>query len=260
MPDLVLSERDGPIVTLTLNRPEKRNPLSLELMRTLRDLLLEAADESAAAVVVAGAGPAFSAGHDLTELRGGDPASYEEVFAACEELMRTVHELPVPVVARVHGMASAAGCQLVAACDLAVASEDARFATPGVRIGLFCTTPMVELVRAVGPRRAMRMLLTGEPIDAATARTWGLVTDVVRADELVEATTALARTVAAASPAVVALGKRAFHEGLGLPLDEAYERASATMCANALMDDAQEGIGAFLEKRPPVWSGGRAPR
>jgi enoyl-CoA hydratase/carnithine racemase len=260
MPDLVLSERDGPVLTLTLNRPEKRNPLSLELMRTLRDRLLEAAGEEAAVVILAGAGPAFSAGHDLTELRGGDPALYEEVFAACADLMRTVHELPLPVIARVHGMASAAGCQLVAACDLAVASTEARFATPGVRIGLFCTTPMVEVVRAVGGRRAMRMLLTGEPIDAATALSWGLVTDMVPADALVEATGALARTIASASPAVVALGKRAFFEGIGLPLDEAYERASTTMCANALMDDAQEGIGAFLEKRAPVWGGSRAAR
>lgn len=246
--------RDGGIVTLTLSRPERRNPLSAETMAALRDGLRDAgADPAVRAVVIGSEGPVFSAGHDLRELAAGDAAAHERIFDLCAELMLTVHGLEVPVIARVQGLATAAGCQLVAACDLAVASEAAAFATPGVRIGLFCTTPMVEVLRAVGRARAMEMLLTGDPIDAATAADWGLVNRVVEPDRLDEEARALAGRIAAAGR-VVARGKRAVQESVGLPLDEAYRRASATMCRDAGSPDAREGIAAFLEKRPPVWS------
>lgn len=248
------SRQDG-VVTLVLSRPERRNPLSAETMALLRDGLREAgADSSVRAVIVGSEGPVFSAGHDLRELADGDAEAHARIFALCAELMLTVHALEVPVIARVQGLATAAGCQLVAACDLAVASEAAAFATPGVRIGLFCTTPMVEVLRAVGRTRAMEMLLTGEPIDAPTAAAWGLVNRVVPADRLDAEALALADRIAAAGRAVVASGKRAVQESLALPLDDAYHRASAIMCRDAGSPDAREGIAAFLEKRPPVWS------
>jgi enoyl-CoA hydratase/carnithine racemase len=251
----VAVERDGPVITLVLDRPARRNPLSLGTMRALRDQLLAAGDDPAVRAVVIGArGPVFCAGHDLRELAGADGEATAAIFAACAELMTTVHRLPVPVIARVQGMATAAGCQLVAACDLAVAAEGARFATPGVRIGLFCTTPMVEVIRSVGRTRAMEMLLTGEPIDAATAAAWGLVNRVVPAEGLDAAAGALAATVATASRATVAAGKRAVADTLGLPLDQAYRHASAVMTREAASPDAREGIAAFLGKRDPVWS------
>lgn len=251
----VTAGRDGDIVTLVLSRPERRNPLSAEAMAALRDGLREAgADPGVRAVVIGAEGPVFSAGHDLRELAAGDAAAHERIFALCAELMLTVHGLEVPVIARVQGLATAAGCQLVAACDLAVASDTAAFATPGVRIGLFCTTPMVEVLRAVGRARAMEMLLTGDPIDAATAADWGLVNRVVPAERLDDEVLALARRIATAGRSVVARGKRAVEENLGLPLDEAYRRASAIMCRDAGSPDAREGISAFLEKRDPVWS------
>lgn len=250
----VAVERDGPVVTLVLDRPERRNPLSLAAMRELRRRLEEAgADPGVRAVVLGARGPAFCAGHDLRELAAADEAATEEVFAACSELMLCLHRLPVPVIARVQGIATAAGCQLVAACDLAVASDEARFATPGVRIGLFCTTPMVEVTRAIGRTRAMEMLLTGDPIGAGTALAWGLVNRVVPADGLEAATAELAGRVASASRVAVALGKRAVADTLELPLEEAYRRASSTMCRNAAAADAREGIDAFLAKREPVW-------
>ncbi|MGD9694321.1 MAG: enoyl-CoA hydratase [Thermoleophilia bacterium] len=253
--DAVIVERDGPVVTLVLDRPERRNPLSLATMEALRAALAAAGeDPSARAVVIGARGPVFCAGHDLRELRTRDAAVHERVFAACAELMLTIHRLPLPVIARVQGLATAAGCQMVAACDLAVAAEGARFATPGVRIGLYCTTPMVEVARAVGRMRANRMLMTGEPVDAATALAWGLVSDVVPADDLDDAAAALAAAVASASRDTVARGKRATGENLGLPLAEAYDHAGAAMCANALSGDAQEGIAAFLDKREPVWT------
>ncbi|MEW6581963.1 MAG: enoyl-CoA hydratase [Actinomycetota bacterium] len=256
MSDALREERDGHVLTLVLSRPEKRNPLSLDLMRALTARLHAAAgDPDVHAVVIGADGPAFSAGHDLRELTGRDEAFYAEVFDACADLMTAIHATPQPVIARVQGIATAAGCQLVAACDLAVAAESATFATPGVRIGLFCTTPMVEVARAVGRKRAMELLLTGEPIDAATAASWGLVNRAVPDDRLDEAAAALAHRVAQASPLTVGIGKRAFWENLDLPLDEAYRHGSAVMCRNALARDAQEGIAAFLEKRPAVWSG-----
>ena len=256
MSDALLVARDGAVATLVLNRGERRNPLSLALMRELTGVLEDlAADAGVRAIVLGAAGPAFCAGHDLRELVGRDEADYAEVFAACSELMLTLHRIPQPVVARVQGIATAAGCQLVAACDLAVAAEEARFATPGVRIGLFCTTPMVEVARVVGRKRAMELLLTGEPVDAATALAWGLVNRVVPAGRLDAEAAALAGRVAEASGLTLGIGKRAFYENLEPDADAAYRHAAGVMCANALTGDAQEGIRAFLEKRPPVWSG-----
>ena len=246
----------GGIRTLTLNRPARRNALSLALMRELIAALADAAaDTSVHVVVIRGEGPAFCAGHDLRELVGGDLDGYRELFDVCTELMLAVHRLPQPVIAQVHGIASAAGCQLVAACDLAVAADDARFATPGVRIGLFCSTPMVEVSRVIGPRQAMEMLLTGDAIDARTAVEWGLVNQAVPADELAAATTALAERVARGSSRTLEIGKRAFYEQLDVGLEDAYAHAKEVMARNAAERDAQEGMGAFLEKREPVWEG-----
>ncbi|MBA2281475.1 MAG: enoyl-CoA hydratase [Acidimicrobiia bacterium] len=243
---------EGPVTRITLNRPERRNALSLPLMEELTKALLAVAGD---VVVLAGAGPVFSAGHDLTELATCDTAKATEVFGACTALMQTVQSIGQPVIAEVNGVATAAGCQLVAACDLAVAEEGARFATPGVRIGLFCSTPMVPLSRAIGPKRAMKMLLTGDLVDARTALDWGLVNDVVPASELSATVDALARRIAEASPAVIAVGKRTFWQQLGLDQAAAYDVAAHTMVANATIPDAREGIGAFLEKRAPTWEG-----
>jgi enoyl-CoA hydratase/carnithine racemase len=244
---------DGDVITtITLDRPDRRNALSLDLMRELRTALERA---SGAVVVIAGAGPAFSAGHDLTELTACEGDDAAELFDTCAALMTTVQSIPQPVIAKVHGVATAAGCQLVASCDLAVAETGARFATPGVRIGLFCSTPMVPLTRAIGPKRAMQMLLTGDLIDAATAIEWGLINDAVPPEELDRAVEALATHIAQASPMVLALGKRAFYEQLGMPQVDAYRLASKVMTENAATDDAHEGIAAFLEKRPPTWTG-----
>jgi enoyl-CoA hydratase/carnithine racemase len=247
-------ERDKTIARVTLDRPERRNALSLAVMRELLDSLRTIGDDDTIAVVViAGAGPAFSAGHDLSEMVDRDDAFYTELFATCVELMTAVHEIPQPVIARVHGMATAAGCQLVAACDLAIAASDARFATPGVNIGLFCSTPMVPLVRAIGRKRALEMLLTGDPISAATAADWGLVNRVVPPAELDAAIAALAERITRSSAAVVGIGKRAFYAQDGLDERAAYAVTAPVMSANAALPDAHEGITAFLEKRPPVW-------
>jgi len=252
--DQVERERDGSIAVLTLNRPQKRNALSLAMMRDLEAALAQAgSDPEVRVVVIAANGPAFSAGHDLSELVDRDEAAYRAVFDACVDLMARIAAIPQPVIAQVERIATAAGCQLVAACDLAVASENARFATPGVKIGLFCSTPMVALSRAIGRKRAMQMLLTGEPIDAATALSWGLVNAVVPAERVREATRALARTIAGASRTVVAIGKAAFYEQIDLDVAAAYEYAKGVMVANALEMDAREGIQSFLEKREPVW-------
>jgi enoyl-CoA hydratase/carnithine racemase len=244
-----------PIARLVLDRPERRNALSLAVMREmLASLDAVANDADARVLVVEGRGPAFSAGHDLGELVGSrDRASLEEVFATCVELMTRLHTIPQPVIAKVHGVATAAGCQLVAACDLAIASDDARFATPGVNIGLFCSTPMVPVSRAIGPKRALEMLFTGELIDAATAERWGLVNRVVPVDELEGAVVALATRIAAASAYVVALGKRAFYEQAGVDESQAYDVTCPVMVDNAAADDAEEGMRAFLEKRAPTW-------
>ena len=248
----LLVEDVEPLTRITLNRPERRNALSLELMQELHQAL-EAAQGKV--VVLAGAGPAFCAGHDLDELLRCEREEAAELFATCSALMTTVQSIPQPVIAQVHGVATAAGCQLVASCDLAIAETGARFATPGVRIGLFCSTPMVPLTRAIGPKRAMQMLLTGELIDAVTAVHWGLVNEAVAPHELEAAVTALASRIAEASPMVLALGKRTFYAQSGVPQAEAYDLAGKVMTANAATHDAREGIRAFLQKRAPTWTG-----
>ena len=254
--ELLDVERAGEVVTLNLNRPAQRNALSRELMGDVTAVLgALGADPEVRVVVLGGRGPAFSAGHDLSEMVGLGLAEYREIFELCSRMMTAIHELPQPVIARVHGMATAAGCQLVAACDLVVASSEARFATPGVKIGLFCTTPMVEVTRSVGRKRALEMLLTGTAIDAETAAEWGLVNKVVAPDELEAATDELARQIASASSLTVGLGKRAFYRQIDLGLDAAYDICQEVMSENATAEDAQEGMSSFLEKRQPIWRG-----
>jgi enoyl-CoA hydratase/carnithine racemase len=252
----VLVRQDGPAARITLNRPAQRNALSLELMHELTatlDRLGE--DRSVRVIVIEGAGPAFCAGHDLSEMVGQDLAFYQRVFDVCTEMMAAVHRVPQPVIARVHGIATAAGCQLVATCDLAVASEEARFATPGVKIGLFCSTPMVPLSRAIGRKRALEMLLTGTPIDAATAVEWGLVNRVVPAAALDDSVAELVDAIAQSSSLTVAIGKEAFYQQVDLDEPRAYDLTKTVMSMNMLAADAQEGICAFLEKREPTWTG-----
>ncbi|MDE0194091.1 MAG: enoyl-CoA hydratase [bacterium] len=251
---LVRVSRDGDIGEVLLDNPARRNPLSLAVLRDLISAVTGlGADPAVRVIVVSGTPPAFSAGHDLAEMVDRPDDFYEELFDVCCELMAAIRNVPRPVVAAVDGIATAAGCQVVAACDLVVASDRSRFATPGVRIGLFCSVPMVPLSRAVGRKRALEMLLTGDPIDAATAAEWGLVNRVVPAGELQEAVAELAGRIGRFSADVLAIGKRAFYEQLDRAEPEAYEYTRQVMAANAAMDDAQEGIGAFLEKRPPVW-------
>ncbi len=214
---------------------------------------LEAIPADSQVIVVAADGPAFSAGHDLGEMVQRDPTFYAALFDRCTVLMETIHRVRQPVIARVHGVATAAGCQLVAACDLVVASESATFATPGVKIGLFCSTPMVPISRAVGRKRAMEMLLTGEPIDAATARDWGLVNRVVAPAELDSEVERLVSQIVRFSPTVIGIGKEAFYSQVELDEHRAYDLTKAVMASNARLAEATEGIGAFLEKRPPRW-------
>ena len=235
------------IALVTLNWPQRRNALSLPLMQELIECL--------SAVILAANGSVFSAGHDLSEMVGRDISEHRRLFDVCTELMEKLQSIPQPVIAEVQGIATAAGCQLVATCDLAIASEDAAFATPGVRIGLFCTTPMVALSRAIGRKRALEMLLTGELVDAHRAADWGLVNRVVAADRLRAETRQLAGRIAQASDMVVALGKRAFYKQIDLDQPKAYAYAKEVMSTNALAHDAQEGISAFLEKRTPSWKG-----
>jgi enoyl-CoA hydratase/carnithine racemase len=252
----VLVRQDGPAARVVLNRPEKRNALSLELIEELLGTLRDVSKQPGVrAIVIEGAGPAFSAGHDLGEMIGRDVAFYQRLFDVCTELMECIHRLPQPVIAKVDGIATAAGCQLVAACDLAVAAEGAQFATPGVKIGLFCSTPMVPVSRAVGRKRALEMLLTGRPIDAATALDWGLVNRVVPAEALEDEVTALVEAIARSSPLTVGIGKEAFYSQIELDEHRAYDLTKAVMTMNAGADDAQEGMCAFLEKRPPEWRG-----
>jgi enoyl-CoA hydratase/carnithine racemase len=241
---------------VTLNRPQRRNALSLELMRELIACLDQIGrDREIRAVVLAAAGKVFCSGHDLSEMTGRDINEYREIFDVCTELMTRLQSIPQPVIAEVQGVATAAGCQLVATCDLAIAAEEASFGTPGVKIGLFCTTPMVALTRAVGRKRALQMLMTGEMVDARTAAEWGLVNQVVPVTELSSATRQMARKIAAASSLVVALGKQAFYSQIDLDQPKAYAYAKEVMSMNALAADAQEGIGAFLGKRTPCWMG-----
>jgi enoyl-CoA hydratase/carnithine racemase len=252
---LSVSDADG-VARITLDRPEKRNALSLELMDELVGVLKSfRGRRDVRVIVIEGAGTAFSAGHDLSEMVGRDLPFYERLFDSCTELMEAIHRVPQPVIAKVHGMATAAGCQLVAACDLAVAAEDARFATPGVRIGLFCSTPMVPLSRAIGRKRALEMLLTGEPISAATALEWGLVNRVVPASNLDTAADDFVAAISRSSPLTVGIGKEAFYEQVELDEHRAYDLTKSVMAMNSMAADAQEGICAFLEKRPPSWTG-----
>jgi enoyl-CoA hydratase/carnithine racemase len=252
---VLLEENDRGVLRFTLNRPDARNALSAALMSKLLEALGRAAkDPETRVVVIAGAGPAFCAGHDLREMRADQRReTYERLFAQCSELMLAIVRLPKPVIAEVHGVATAAGCQLVATCDLAVAAEDARFATPGVNIGLFCSTPMVALTRAVGRKAAMEMLLTGKLIDAETARAIGLINRVVPREGLREAVDGLAREIAGKSALTLKIGKEAFYRQAELDLAAAYRYAAEVMTTNMLARDAGEGIDAFLAKREPVW-------
>jgi len=255
-PVLLRETADG-IATLTLNRPKQRNALSMALMTELNAALADIAGDDAVKVVVIRAnGPGFCAGHDLKEMRSDHrEEAHQRTLQECVRLMIAIVELPKPVIARVHGIATAAGCQLVATCDLAIAADDTRFATPGVNIGLFCSTPMVALSRNVNRKQAMQMLLTGEMIDSATAERFGLINRAVPADQLDEAVQTLAATICEKSPVAVEIGKVAFYEQLELGLREAYEYTSAVMVRNMMTDDAAEGIDAFIEKRRPVWGG-----
>lgn len=252
----LLQTTEGPIGVITLNRPERRNALSLDLMLELIACLDSMGREtSLRAIILAAVGKVFSAGHDLSEMVGRTVGEYRRLFDVCTELMAKIQAIPQPVIAQVQGIATAAGCQLVATCDLAIASHQAAFATPGVKIGLFCTTPMVALSRAVGRKRAMEMLLTGKRVDAAAAAEWGLVNRVVPAEELESATRALACQIAEASSFTVALGKQAYYAQVDLDQPKAYAYAKEVMTMNSLAHDAQEGISAFLEKRVACWSG-----
>jgi enoyl-CoA hydratase/carnithine racemase len=249
-------EREGHLAVVTLNRPQRRNALSLELMQEL----IRAFDEigrnrEIRAVILQAAGKVFCSGHDLSEMTGRDINGYRQIFDVCTELMEKIQSIPQPVIAQVQGIATAAGCQLVATCDLAVASDQAAFATPGVKIGLFCTTPMVALTRAIGRKRAIEMLYTGEMVDAKTAAEWGLVNRVAPAAELATETRQLAARIADASSLVIGIGKQAFYTQIDLDQPKAYAYAKEVMSMNALAADAQEGISAFLEKRPACWTG-----
>jgi len=252
----LLLSTEGQLGIIILNRPDRRNALSLELMLELINCLDDfSKDTSIRAVILAANGKVYSSGHDLSEMVDRNVNDYRRIFDVCTELMTKIQSIPQPVIAQVHGLATAAGCQLVATCDLAIASEHAAFATPGVKIGLFCTTPMVALSRAVGRKRAMEMLLTGKLVDAATAADWGLVNRVVPAEQLEPETRRLACQIAEASSFTVALGKQAYYSQIDLDQPKAYAYAKEVMTMNALAQDAQEGISAFLEKRRACWSG-----
>src|SRR5580704_351037 len=254
--DSLITSREGSIGVVTLNRPVRRNALSLELMLELIDALDHfGSDADVRAVILAANGKAFSSGHDLSEMVDRTVNDYRRLFDVCTVLMTKIQTIPQPVIAQVQGIATAAGCQLVATCDLAIASEQAQFATPGVKIGLFCTTPMVALSRAVGRKRAMEMLLTGKLVDATTAAEWGLVNRVVAADQLESETRRLACQIAEASSFTVGLGKQAYYAQIDLDQPKAYAYTKEVMAMNALAQDAQEGISAFLEKRTACWSG-----
>lgn len=255
-PLVLRKDRDG-VATLTLNRPQARNALSVGLMGALQaELEAIHQDSTVRAVVLSGAGPAFCAGHDLKEMRANpDRTAYELLFVQCSKLMLTVSRIRQPVIAKVHGIATAAGCQLVATCDLAYCADTARFATPGVNIGLFCSTPMVALSRAVGRKAAMEMLLLGDLIGAEEAERIGLVNRAVPADRLDAVVAEAAGKIAAKSPLTLAIGKEAFYRQIELDVEEAYAYAARVMTENMLARDAEEGIDAFLQKRAPVWCG-----
>jgi len=247
---------EGAVGTITLNRPEKRNALSLELLEEFNALLAEVGKNMAVrAVIVKGEGKVFCAGHDISQLVGHDMTYFQAIFHSCITVMKKIQDLPQPVIARVHGVATAAGCQLVAACDLAVAQEGTLFGTPGVKIGLFCTTPGVPLVRAIGRKRALEMLLTGRMISAEEAAQYGLINKVVPEKALARETRDLADAISQASPLTVGMGKEAFYAQVNLADAQAYDYAKQEMVANLFAEDAQEGLTAFLEKRKPTWQG-----
>ena len=259
--DVLLESRNGAVARLVLNRPAARNALSLAMLDELTGAIARLGDEPEVHVIVIAAnGPVFCAGHDLKELtvartqpdRG--KAFFERAMGKCVRLMMSIVRCPKPVIAEVHGIATAAGCQLVATCDLAVAADDAQFATPGVNIGLFCSTPMVALTRNIGRKSAMRMLLSGDMVPAGEAQAMGLVSDVAASDDLTETTMALAGRIAAKSPATLKIGKEAFYAQVEMPLPDAYEFSAEAMVLNMLEPDAQEGIGAFFERRAPQWN------
>jgi enoyl-CoA hydratase/carnithine racemase len=257
VPFLLRTDDEG-VTTLTLNRPQSRNALSLGMLQALSVALAEiGADSGVKVLIIAGSGPAFCAGHDLKELRASnyDPTYVDALFAECAEVMQAIVHLPKPVIARVHGVATAAGAQLVASADIAFAADDARLATPGVNIGLFCSTPMVALSRNVTRKHAMQMLLSGDLIDAETALRFGLVNELAPPTELEQRALDFARKLAAKSPFTLAIGKEAFYRQAELPLAGAYDYTRAVMAKNLQAQDAQEGIDAFLSKRQPVWRG-----
>lgn len=252
----VLFEKDGPLGWLTLNRPKNRNALSVEVMNAMQNKLnMCAKDEDIRAIVIRGSGPAFCAGHDLKEMVGAhyDAHHFRQIFSVCSDMMQALHKLPQPVIAQVHGIATAGGLQLVAACDLAIAESGTRFSTPGVKIGLFCSTPMVPLVRAIGRRRAMDMLLTGRFVSAEEAERFGLINRIAAADKLAEETRNWAMEIAQYSRLTLASGKQAFYNQIDLDEPAAYNYAADAMVAGCLAADAQEGMAAFLEKRQPIW-------
>lgn len=254
---LVLRQTDAGVATLTLNRPKQYNTLSKAMLAALKtELDVVAADKTIRVVVLAGNGPAFCAGHDLKEMRAHtDPAFHRALFAQCSEVMLTINRLPQPVIARVHGIATAAGCQLVATCDLAVASDNARFATSGINVGLFCATPGVALSRNLGRKQALEILLTGDFIDAPTALQQGLINRVVPLEQLDSVILKLADSICTKSSLAIAMGKELFYRQLEMGLEAAYECASETMACNMNSEDAREGIDAFIAKRKPEWKG-----
>ena len=256
MSDLILTSTQNAVTTITLNSPQTRNALSMDLMGALRDTLAAIGEDTSVHVVVLAAeGPVFSSGHNLKEVRGAELEHQQEIFDLCTDLMLTIRRIPQPVIARVQGLATAAGAQLATTCDLVVAAKSAQFATPGVKIGLFCSTPGVAIARALPTKQAMRMLLTGDPVSAQRGLELGMVSDVVDDDHLQRATEELATKIAQASSATVAIGKEAFYRQLSMTVEDAYREMSDTMAKNAVIADAQEGIDAFLTKREPTWQG-----
>ena len=254
--EILLTEDRGAARILTLNRPRQRNALSDGLMDALHRALEAAADSPARAIIIAAAGPGFCAGHDLREVRDKKGLDeFRRLFANCSAMMTAIMKTPQPVIAAVQGIATAAGCQLVATCDLAVATPAARFATPGVHIGLFCSTPMVPLSRNIGRKQAMQMLLTGAPLNAEEAKAAGLINDIAPEGELMNRCLQLADDIAAKSPLTLRIGKEAFYKQLEMGISDAYNYAGEVMSQNMLARDAQEGIDAFIEKRAPVWRG-----
>ncbi|WP_282606219.1 enoyl-CoA hydratase [Pelagibius sp. Alg239-R121] len=258
--DILIEDRDGSVARLTMNRPAARNSLSLEMIGRIHQAIIDlGASRDVHAIVLAGNGPAYCAGHDLKELTSARQhpdkglAFYRETMGSCSRLMLSIGDCPKPVIAAVRGTATAAGCQLVASCDLAVATSDAQFATPGVNIGLFCSTPMVALSRNVSRKKAMEMLLTGEMIDADNALQAGLINRIVEPEALEQTTLALATRIARKAPATIRVGKNAFYRQASMSVSEAYDYTAEVMVQNMMEPDAEEGIGAFIEKRPPSW-------